>query len=60
MRSCFPDDELLAHNLKKYVTAYSKGLHGASDFRERVNRCTGLSPLLTETWRFFAEPRQAA
>jgi nifR3 family TIM-barrel protein len=60
MRSCFPDDELLAHNLKKYVTAYSKGLRGASDFRERVNRCAGLSPLLTETWRFFAEPRQAA
>jgi tRNA-dihydrouridine synthase B len=60
MRGCFEDDASLGRNLKKYVTAYSKGLPGACDFRERVNRSQSLDEILGETHTFFSPAREAA
>ncbi|MEN8182301.1 MAG: tRNA dihydrouridine synthase DusB [Myxococcota bacterium] len=60
MRACFTDEASRAHNLKKYLTAYSKGLPGASEFRLRVNRSESEDELLETTGRFFQELRDAA
>ncbi len=60
MRRCSQDDRSHAHQLKKYLTAYSKGLPGAHAFRQRVNRCDRESEILELTGQFFEPPRDAA
>ncbi len=59
MRGYFQDEDALVHNLKKYVVAYAKGHHGASNFRDSVNRKSELSELLDLTQDFFVERRVA-
>jgi nifR3 family TIM-barrel protein len=60
MRRCFQDDASRAHQLKKYLTAYSKGLPGANAFRQRVNGCERENEILELTGRFFERLRDAA
>jgi nifR3 family TIM-barrel protein len=57
MRDCFPDDVSRAHQLKKYLTAYSKGLPGANAFRQLVIQSHRESEILELTARFFERPR---
>jgi hypothetical protein len=60
MRACFDDATLLANNLKKYVTAYAKGLPGSAHFRRRVLDATDLDAILALTDRFFSPRAEAA
>lgn len=59
MAKYFPDEQALVHNLKKYIVAYAKGCHGATAFRDRVQRSEELSGLL-QLARDFFRPRQVA
>ena len=54
MRESFPDDALLASNLKKYVAAYSKGMQGSAAFRQVALESTELAFLLDHTRRYFS------
>jgi hypothetical protein len=56
MASAFEDRGALAANLKKYVTAYAKGLPGSAAFRERVLHASDADVMARE---FFAG-REAA
>ncbi len=47
------DDRSCVHMLKKYLSAWSTGLPGAGDFRDRVNRCHELSRVLADARAFF-------
>ena len=49
----FRDDRSTVHMLKKYLCAYSTGLPGASDFRNRVNRADELDSLVRQAQAFF-------
>ena len=49
----FRDDRSTVHMLKKYLCAYSTGLPGASDFRDRVNRADELNALVSQAQAFF-------
>ncbi len=60
MRDCFEDDATLAANLKKYVSAYSKGLPGSAAFRQRALETNELAPLLDHTRRYFGPRRDDA
>ena len=60
MSACFDDRRALVHNLKKYVTAYAKGLRGSAAFRQRVVETAELDVLLDLTERFFTSWREAA
>jgi len=55
MRESFPDDGLLASNLKKYVAAYSKGMRGSAAFRQAALESTDLAVLLDHTRRYFGD-----
>jgi len=59
MEQSFPDPKLLAANLKKYVTAYAKGLPGSAGFRRRVLDAHELDTILALTDDFFGV-REAA
>lgn len=60
MRRCFDTETGRAHQLKRYLIAYSKALPGAQAFRQRVNRCERESELLELTGRFFEQGGDAA
>ncbi len=60
MRGCFDDPTLLANNLKKYVTAYAKGLPACATFRRRVLDADDLDTILNLTDRFFSPHAEAA
>jgi tRNA-dihydrouridine synthase B len=47
------DDRSCVHMLKKYLSAWSTGLPGAGDFRDRVNRCHELELVLDDARAFF-------
>ena len=47
------DDRSTVHMLKKYLCAYSTGLAGASEFRERINRSSRLESVLCDARSFF-------
>lgn len=49
----FKDDRSTVHMLKKYLCAYSTGLPGASDFRNRVNRAEQIELLVSQAQAFF-------
>jgi tRNA-dihydrouridine synthase B len=60
MESCFEDDRAFAHNLKKYVAAYSKGLQGSAAFRQAALESDDRGQLLSLTRRFFGGLERAA
>lgn len=60
MEGCFEDDRAFAHNLKKYVAAYSKGLPGSSSFRQEALESDDRVHLLALTRRFFGDLDRAA
>jgi nifR3 family TIM-barrel protein len=60
MARSFPDRESLTQNLKKYVCAYSKGLHGSAGFRRVALEAHDLDVILEATRRFFAGWPEAA
>jgi tRNA-dihydrouridine synthase B len=60
MEGCFEDDHAFAHNLKKYVAAYSKGLPESSAFRQEALESDDRVHLLALTRRFFGGLDQAA
>jgi len=49
----FQEPGSAVHMLKKYLSAYSTGLPGAGDFRDRVNRATELDVVVADALRFF-------
>jgi nifR3 family TIM-barrel protein len=53
MLDYFEDDRSAVHMLKKYLCAYSSGLPGAGDFRDRVNRASDLRAVLRDARVFF-------
>jgi len=60
MERAFPDPRAFASNLKKYVAAYSKGLHGGSRFRQAALEATDLQEILDLTRNFFSGQAKAA
>ncbi len=49
----FDDPRSTVHMLKKYLCAYSTGIPGASDFRDRINRSTDLEWVVDHADEFF-------
>ena len=60
MEDCFEDDRAFAHNLKKYVAAYSKGLPGSAAFRQEALESEDRDHILAITRRFFGRLEEAA
>ncbi len=60
MERCYPDRRSLGANLKKYVTAYSKGLPGSAAFRQAALESDDADHLLALTRDFFAGRARAA
>ena len=60
MASAYDDRRALASNLKKYVTAYAKGLRGSAAFRERVLHADDADTMVELARAFFAGEREAA
>ena len=56
----FPDRVSLGHNLKKYVSAYSKGLPGSAAFRQQALVSDDADAVIELTRRFFAGLPRAA
>jgi tRNA-dihydrouridine synthase B len=53
MLDYFKDPRFAVHMIKKYLCAYSTGIVGGSEFRQRVNLARDLEPLLGDAARFF-------
>jgi nifR3 family TIM-barrel protein len=60
MAKAFEDRTALAANLKKYVTAYAKGLPGSAAFRERVLHSGDADAMVALAREFFAGRAEAA
>jgi nifR3 family TIM-barrel protein len=60
MERCYPDRRSLGANLKKYVSAYSKGLPGSAAFRQAALESDDADRILALTRDFFAGPARAA
>jgi tRNA-dihydrouridine synthase B len=60
MERCFPDRRALGANLKKYVSAYSKGLPGSAAFRQAALESDDADLILALTQEFFAGRSRAA
>ncbi len=60
MERCFPDRRALGANLKKYVSAYSKGLPGSAAFRQAALESDDAERILALTREFFAGRAKAA
>jgi hypothetical protein len=60
MSRAFSDPHVLASNLKKYVAAYSKGMHGGSRFRQAALQSSDLDEILGLTRDFFTRTDRAA
>jgi nifR3 family TIM-barrel protein len=60
MDRAFSDPLAFASNLKKYVAAYSKGMHGGNRFRQAALESHDLDEILALTREFFADREQAA
>lgn len=50
----FDDERALATNLKKYLSAYSGGLHGSARFRQRALQSDDVAEILALAREFFA------
>jgi nifR3 family TIM-barrel protein len=55
MLAYFRDERSTVHMLKKYLSAYSSGLPGGSEFRNRINRSADLDQVVRSAERFFRE-----
>jgi len=53
MLDYYKDDRSTVHMLKKYLCAYSTGLPGASEFRNRITRSCELDRVLDDARDFF-------
>ena len=53
MLDYYKDDRSTVHMLKKYLCAYSTGLPGASEFRNRITRSAELDRVLDDARDFF-------
>lgn len=53
MLDYYKDDRSTVHMLKKYLCAYSTGLPGASEFRNRITRSCELDSVLDDARDFF-------
>ena len=53
MLEYFEDGRSAVHMLKRYLCAYSTGMPGASDFRNRINRSADLDLVLRSAEQFF-------
>lgn len=51
----FPDRRAVVHMIKKYLCAYSRGMPGSVEFRDRVNRATELDLMVRDASTFFRE-----
>ena len=51
MLDYYKDDRSTVHMLKKYLCAYSTGLPGASEFRNRITRSAELDRVLDDAER---------
>ena len=60
MRHAFSDPTAFASNLKKYVAAYSKGMHGGNRFRQAALQSSDLDEILGLTRDFFTDTNRAA
>jgi hypothetical protein len=60
MQQSFGDPKLLATNLKKYVAAYSHGLRGSAQFRQRTLESQQLDEIVELARDFFAAASSAA
>ena len=60
MEKCFTDRRTLGANLKKYVAAYAKGMHGAANFRQTALECDDPDEILRLTREFFSNVAEAA
>jgi tRNA-dihydrouridine synthase B len=60
MERCFPDRRALGANLKKYLSAYSKGLPGSAAFRQAALESDDADLILALTQEFFAGGARAA
>ncbi len=60
MARSFPDRVSLGHNLKKYVSAYSKGMPGSAAFRQQALVSDDADAVIELTRRFFAGLPRAA
>jgi nifR3 family TIM-barrel protein len=49
----FPDPHAAVHLFKKYLCAYSHGMRGCVEFRDRVNRASELDALVRDAAQFF-------
>jgi tRNA-dihydrouridine synthase B len=60
LRHSFPEPRALAANLKKYVSAYSKGLPDSATFRRHALEAQDLDVILGLTREYFGRLRRAA
>jgi nifR3 family TIM-barrel protein len=60
MERCYPDRAALGANLKKYVSAYSKGLPGAAAFRQAALVSHDAEAILSLTREYFSTLAKAA
>jgi len=60
MERCFPDRRALGANLKKYVSASSKGLPGSAAFRQAALESDDTEQILALTQEFFSDRARAA
>jgi len=60
MARAFADPHVFASNLKKYVAAYSKGMHGGNRFRQAALESSDLDEILGLTRDFFGASDRAA
>ena len=55
MLEYFKERRSAVHMLKKYLCAYATGMHGAVEFRDRVNRSNELDAVVSDARSFFRE-----
>ena len=53
MLDYFTDERSAVHKIKKYLCAYSNGVPGGSEFRDRVSRSSDLESVIRDAERFF-------
>ncbi len=59
MQQAFEDSRTLATNLKKYVSAYSRGLSGSAKFRQKTLESQDVDTILDLTRSYFAAVERA-
>jgi len=60
MQRAFPSPHVLATQLKKYASAYSRGMSGSAAFRQRALESQDVDAILDLTRNYFAVVKRAA